>query len=141
MEQTSIHCLSSDVLRKICSLLVVKEVLYIELALRHRATPLEELHERFNKEPLENTYRFFKKGRMVTYNFLSYYDKDRLYTRVHSYYSGRSTPIISVVTHNVCRTTSEANMWSLYIFTQQPASRAIRELSRRHRLTLLQVHR
>ena len=141
MEQTSILSLPTAILRKICTLLVVREVLAIELAVRHQATPLAELHERFGKEPLENTYRFFKKGRLVTYNFLSYYDNDRLYTRVHSHYSGRNVPVISVVTHKVCRTTSEANMWSLYIFTQQPASRAIRELSRRHNIpTLLQIH-
>lgn len=141
MEETSILCMPSEVLRKICTLLVVKEVLAAELAMRHRATPVEELHERLGREPIENTYRFFKKGRMVRYNFRSYFEADRLHTRVESHYFGRKTPIISSITHTACRTTSEANLWSLYIFSQQPASRAIRELADRHRRTLLQIHR
>ena len=133
--------LPTDIMRKIGELLCVREILAMEVAFHHEATPKTELIKKFHREPVHNTFSFFKRGRIVTYSMISYFIKDRLYTKVESFYGGKH-PITSVVTHTACKTTSEANIWTVYVFTQQPTHRTLRELGRRHRSMpmLLQLH-
>ena len=111
-----------DVLiRNISGYLDVKDIINFELSAKRRgATPVEELIKRYHREPKHKEVIVYKKGRNVKYILDSYFTEDRLYTKVTSFY-GRHK-IISVVSHNLCTSTVEANMWTFNAFTQHKTS-------------------
>ena len=111
-----------DVLiRHISKYLNVKDILNFELSTNRRgSTPIELLIQRYNKEPKHKEVTVYKKGRNVKYILDSYFTENRLYTKVTSWY-GRHK-IISIVSHNLCKSTVEANMWTLNAFTLHKTS-------------------
>ena len=77
------------------------------------------------------------KDRPVKYILDSYYEGDHLYTKVMSFYGHHK--IISVISHEICKSTVEANRWTLRAFTLKTAS--FKDLARRQRIPmLLQLH-
>tara|TARA_B100000902_G_scaffold174542_1_gene168361 strand:- start:548 stop:955 length:408 start_codon:yes stop_codon:yes gene_type:complete len=129
-----------DVLiRNISGYLDVKDILNFELSAKRRgATPVEELIKRYHREPKHKEVIVYKKGRNVKYILDSYFTEDRLYTKVTSWY-GRHK-IISVVSHNLCTSTIEANMWTFNAFTQHKTSiEQLRKLRSSTRV-LLKLH-
>ena len=63
--------------------------------------------------------------------------KDLLYTKVTSFYGHHK--IISIISHEICKGTVEANRWTLRAFTLKTAS--FQQLARRQRIPmLLQLH-
>lgn len=131
--------LCDEVIQHVCTYLTVAETLHVEFAIRRRgATALRSLIERYKREPKHKEVTIFKKGRYVNYKLDSYYDEGRLYTKVTSVY-GRHK-IISVVSHRVCKSTSEANIWALNAFTYHKTSiEQIRNIRSRDPM-LLQLH-
>lgn len=113
-----------DLLRKISTFLVVRDVLLFELALGRKYLYVMDralLLNRYHREPKEREVYLRKKNRIVRYVLESYYCNDILYTKVKSWY--RTHPIVSVVTHTNCLSTVEANKWTLHAFTDPSKAR------------------
>ena len=134
-------------MNKLCDVLIqhisnylsVKNIVTFESTVRRTgATPMKMLLERYHREPKHKEVTVYKKGRNVKYILDSYFIKDRLYTKVTSWY-GRHK-IISVVSHNLCRSTVEANMWTFNAFTQHKTSIEKLKKLRSNIPLLLQLH-
>ena len=94
----------------------VKDVLNFELgSCRPGVNKKALLVKRYLREPKYKELIVQKKNRKVKYNLQSYYYENNLYTKVISWYG--SHKIISIVSHNFCKSTVEANMWTLNAFT------------------------
>lgn len=129
------------VLYYICNYLTVKEVLACELAFRLFVVPKRELLYRFGREPVTNVKYILKNGRSVKYVLQSYFKGNALHTKVESWYQNKF-PITSIITHKICQTTMEANLWTTHVFTQKPLNPNLRELQMKHRCIpmLVQLH-
>ena len=129
--------LPDAIIRHISSYLWVKEVLNFEVGSRRPfVNRREDLLLLYHREPKRKEVKIYKKGRNVKYILDSYYEEDRLYTKVTSWYGKHK--IISVVAHKKCTSTVEANIWTMNAFTLHKTS--VTELDQlRHRI-LLKLH-
>lgn len=64
--------LCDDIHRLLLQYLNVRSCLRLECALHKKLQTREYYIELFKKEPIENTFRFFRKGRLRTYNIYTY---------------------------------------------------------------------
>lgn len=130
--------LPDGIIRYISGYLWVKEVLNLEVGIhRPRVNRKYDLLKKYNREPKHKELTIFKKRRNVKYILDSYYEEDRLYTKVTSFYGHHK--IISIISHEVCKGTVEANRWTLRAFTSKRTS--FKHLARRQRIPmLLQLH-
>jgi len=130
--------LSEDLIRYICTYLFVKEALNTEVGWHCTGVNDKEmLRIRWCREPKHKEITIFKKMRNVKYILDSYYEEDHLYTKVTSFYGHHK--IMSVISHEICKSTVEANRWTLRAFTLKTAS--FKDLARRQRIPmLLQLH-
>ena len=113
-----------DLLRKVSTFLMVKDVLLFELSLGkkyHYVMDRETLMYLYHREPKEREVYLRKKDRIVRYVLNSYYSNNILYTKVKSWY--RTHPIVSVVTHTNCVSTVEANKWTFHAFADPSKAR------------------
>jgi len=129
--------LPDAIIRQIGKYLRVKEVLNLEVGIcRPYVNRREDLVKLYHREPKHKEVKIHKKGRNVKYVLDSYYEEDRLYTKVTSWYGKHK--IISVVAHKKCTSTVEANIWTMNAFTLHKTS--VTELDQlRHRI-LLKLH-
>jgi len=130
--------LPDAIIRHISGYLWVKEVLNLEVGIqRPYVNRKETLINKYNREPKHKEVTIFKKRRNVKYILDSYYEEDLLYTKVTSFYGHHK--IISIISHEICKGTVEANRWTLRAFTLKTAS--FQQLARRQRIPmLLQLH-
>lgn len=123
----------------ISSYLWVNEVLKFEQGIgRHRVNKKKDLVDRYNREPKYKELTLQKKDREVKYLLYSYYYEDKLYTKVTSWYGTHK--IISVVSHKLCNSTVEANLWTVNAFTLHKTSYFQLKKLRNRIPILLQLH-
>tara|TARA_A100001015_G_scaffold143940_1_gene159734 strand:- start:5322 stop:5759 length:438 start_codon:yes stop_codon:yes gene_type:complete len=131
------NILPDALIRYISDYVNVLDVLRLELALNRRgANKWLNLVKRYHREPRHKEVTIYKKGRNVKYVLDSYYEEDRLYTKVTSWYGKHK--IISVVAHKKCTSTVEANLWTKRAFTLQKTS--VEEINQLRRRIFLQLH-
>ena len=131
--------LPDAIIRYISTYLSVMETLNFEVGFnRFNVNKREDLLLLYHREPKTKSITVQKKDREITYKLHSYFDDNRLYTKVISWYG--SHKIISVVTHKMCQSTVEANLWTMNVFTlKSPSFYDLRKMRNRIPL-LLQLH-
>ena len=108
--------LPDEIIRLVCDFLKVKDVLNFEVGIcRPSVNNKQLLVKRYNREPKFKEVIVQKKNRKIKYILNSYYDNNNLFTKVTSWYGTHK--IISIVSHEICRSTVEANAWTLSAFT------------------------
>lgn len=125
----------------ICEYLLVNDVLACQVAFRLSVVSKRELEYRLGREPIQHIMHTFKNGKTVKYVLKSYFKDTFLYTEVQSWYH-KKFPITSIITHKICQTTKEANLWTLHVFTEQPSDKLVRAVQMKHRCIpmLVQLH-
>lgn len=105
---------SPDIYRLISEYLPrVRDCLHFELAVQVRLYDKSVYVKRFEKEPLSNTFRFFRKGQLRTYKVPSYISDGITYSDVSV------APICRTFQckHKLNVTPSQANHWVLSCIT------------------------
>lgn len=129
--------LPDALIRYISEYVNVLDVLRLEFVFDRRGVnKCLYLVKRYHREPRHKEVTLYKKGRNVKYILDSYYEDDRLYTKVTSWYGKHK--IFSVVVHKKCSSTVEANIWTTNAFTLHKTS--VNEINQLRHRTLLQLH-
>ena len=95
--------------RVIVDMVMVRDCVRLQIALREEIYDRDELLKRIQREPLKNTIRLFKSGQLRTYTIYSYIKDDVTYTDVSV--APLCQTFTCVHTHNV--SPSVASHWIL----------------------------
>lgn len=101
--------LCDDIHRLLLQYLNVRSCLRLECALHKKLQTKYHYVKRFEKEPIENTFRFFRKGKMRTYNVYTYVKDDITWSEVNVSPICRSF----ICKHRNKISTSNGNKWVL----------------------------
>ena len=112
--------LPCDICRCICSYMYVRDCLSLLIAIQEKLYKKDFYVKKFEKEPIINTFRIFKKGQLRTYKIHSYISNGTTYSQVSV------SPICRtfICKHTGLLTPSKASQWLLYCLNSDVSGKA-----------------